>query len=73
MLSVLSLVLAIVVIQNCQHAYGEDSNIFLYNTIDHCKKAEHFDVNYFKCKICDAALMLEPTEDSTIKKKIHLT
>lgn len=51
-------------IKNCHYAIAEDSNIFLYNTIDHCKKTEHFDVNYLKCKSCDAALMLEPAEDS---------
>lgn len=62
-LRVLSIIFAIV-IQNYQQATAEDSNIFLYNTIDRCKKTEHFDVNYFKCKSCDAALMLEPAEDS---------
>lgn len=62
-LIVLSVIFAIV-FQNCQHAIAEDSNIFLYNTIDQCKKTDHFDVNYFKCKSCDGALMLEPTEDS---------
>lgn len=68
---VLSIIFAIA-IQNCQHATAEDSNIFLYNTIDQCKKTEHFDVNYFKCKSCDAALMLEPAENSKKKEFLRL-
>lgn len=67
-LRVFSIIFAIL-IQNCQHATAEDSNIFLYNTIDHCKKTEYFDVNYFKCKSCDAALLLKPAEDSKKKKR----
>lgn len=48
---------------------AEDSHIFLYNTIDHCKKSEHFDVNYFKCKACDGALLLEAAADRKLNIK----
>lgn len=42
---------------------ADDNNILLYNSIEHCKSNEYFDVNYFICKACDANLYLARATD----------
>ena len=44
-------------------AYAADeSNVFLFNSIEQCKATEYFDVNYFACKQCDESMNLMPSE-----------
>lgn len=47
-----------VALDNAILTSADDNNIFLYNSIDHCKVNEYFDVNYFICKPCDMDLYL---------------
>lgn len=48
---------------NSQLTIAEENKIFLYNRIEFCKANEYFDINYFKCVLCDSNLNLAVSND----------
>ncbi|GAB0088742.1 Meckelin [Sergentomyia squamirostris] len=42
---------------------AEENTVFLYRSVESCKKDEYFDVNYLKCKKCESELNLVPSKD----------
>lgn len=45
-------------------ASAAESEVYYDNEVHTCKSTEYFDVDYLKCKKCEAELNLVPSKDS---------
>lgn len=47
-----------------QHVIAVESEVYYETEVHTCKSNEYFDVDYLKCKKCEAELSLIPSKDS---------